>query len=297
MADPKIIDGKAIAQTIRTEIKEQVDKIIGEHGAEQKPKLAVVLVGDRKDSATYVGMKEKACAECGIESVLIRMPAEVTQEDVQAKVKELNADDSVDGILVQLPLPSHMKEKEVVQFIDAGKDVDGLHPLNMGHLALRDHNPLFKPCTAQGCVELLKRSGVDLNGKDVTVVGRSNIVGMPVSLLLQKENATVTMCHSRTKDLPGKCRQADIVVAAIGKTQFVKGNWMEEGAIMIDVGINSIEDKSKKSGYRLVGDCDYDTCKEKCSLITPVPGGVGPMTVAILMENTLKGRLHKLGKI
>ncbi|CEM02553.1 unnamed protein product [Vitrella brassicaformis CCMP3155] len=287
-----LIDGKKTAQDIRNEVKAEVEKMVAEHN--QHPKLSVILVGGRRDSSTYVGMKERACKECGIESEVIRMPDTVSQAEVMDKVRELNADPNVDGILVQLPLPSHMVEREVLELIDWFKDVDGLHPLNVGNLALRDHTPMFKPCTAEGCIELLRRYNVKMSGADAVVVGRSNIVGMPISLLLQQENATVTMCHSRTKDLPGQCRKADIIVAAIGKANFIKGDWVKDGAVIIDVGINGVDDPTSAKGYRLVGDVDFEECKGKAKLITPVPGGVGPMTVALLMKNTASSRLYKL---
>jgi 5,10-methylene-tetrahydrofolate dehydrogenase/methenyl tetrahydrofolate cyclohydrolase len=270
------------------------------------PGLAVVLVGERRDSATYVRMKKKACDEIGIRSIGIDLPVEVSQADVIEKVKELNNDPMVDGILVQLPLPPHIDEQAVLDEISQNKDVDGLHPLNVAHLAnTKTHAPGKKgwsfesidfhvACTPQGCIELLDRSGIDIEGKEAVVLGRSNIVGIPVALLLMQRNATVTIAHSRTNDLPSVLRRADIVVAAVGRTEMVIGEWLKPGAVVIDVGINSKDDASKKAGYRLVGDCDYESCAAVASQITPVPGGVGPMTIAMLMRNTVNGTLRKL---
>eukprot|EP01067_Filipodium_phascolosomae_P009123 Filipodium_phascolosomae@DN8047_c0_g1_i1.p1 len=294
MPETQIIDGKAIAQQVRSEVKVAVDLIREKWG--KTVTLAVILVGERRDSATYVSMKNKACVECGIKSRMIKLPDTSTQEEIEGHVARLNADNEVDGILVQLPLPSHIDEPSVLKLIDWHKDVDGLHPTNIGHLALRDHEPCFKPCTAKGIVELLKRSKVDLPGKTAVVVGRSNIVGMPVSLLLQQENCTVIMCHSRTKNLSEVVKQGDIVIAAIGKPKFINADWLKEGCVVIDVGINSVDDPTMQKGYRLVGDCDYQSCFPKCSLITPVPGGVGPMTVALLVQNASASRILRLAK-
>eukprot|EP01068_Selenidium_serpulae_P008878 Selendium_serpulae@DN5092_c0_g1_i1.p1 len=279
------IDGKSVAASVRQAVA--VDVAARKAAGGGGPRLAVVLVGERKDSATYVGMKEKACVECGIESDVIRVPATITEDELLSKVRELNADPKVHGILVQLPLPSHIEEAKVVDCIDWRKDVDGLAPLNVGLLALKGRTPHCKPCTAEGAVELCRRYEVNMKGANVVVIGRSNIVGMPVALLFQQEDATVTMCHSRTTDLAGVCSKADIVVAAIGKANFVKADWVKEGAVVIDVGINSVDAPDAAKGYKLVGDVDYGHVASKCKLITPVPGGVGPMTVAILMRNTL----------
>eukprot|EP00923_Selenidium_pygospionis_P016947 GHVN01029810.1.p1 GENE.GHVN01029810.1~~GHVN01029810.1.p1 ORF type:complete len:300 (-),score=49.44 GHVN01029810.1:83-982(-) len=280
-----LIDGKAIAAKIRERVGEKVVSLKTKDPA--GPKLVVVLVGERRDSQTYVGMKEKACAECGIASEVIRVPADITEEDLLAQVRKLNADDTVHGILVQLPLPDHIQESRVVDCINYRKDVDGLHPMTVGHLALKGRTPRAKPCTAEGCVELCRSYKVNMKGAEVVVVGRSNIVGMPVALLFQQEDATVTMCHSRTANLAEVCRRADIIIAAIGKPNFVKGDWIKEGCVVIDVGINSVDDSSTPKGYKLVGDADFKECEKKAKLITPVPGGVGPMTVAILMRNTV----------
>lgn len=281
----QLIDGKTIAAQLRVEIAEKVTARLA--AGKPKPTLATVLVGDRADSAAYVSSKQKACAELGMGSVSRSLPGDISQAELEKVITALSDDKSVHGILVQLPLPSHVNEERVLQLISIEKDVDGFSPANFGRLALKGREPLFVPCTPAGCVYLLDKSGVQLEGANVVVLGRSNIVGMPVALLLIARNATVTVCHSRTKDLPGLMRNADILIAAIGKPEFVRGEWIKPGATVIDVGINSKPDASKKSGYRLVGDVNFDEAKEVAGLITPVPGGVGPMTIAMLMQNTL----------
>ena len=293
----QLIDGTAIAQKVRDEVKEKVAKRIAE--GKSQPGLATVLVGDRIDSATYVNMKQKACAELGMASFHHPVPADVTQEDLEKLVRELNDDPKVNGILVQLPLPDHLDEERILRLINLEKDVDGFSPINLGRLAQKGREPLFVPCTPYGCIYLLKEAGVKIAGANAVVLGRSNIVGMPAALLLIKENATVTVVHSKTKDIPAVLREADIVIAAIGRTQMVRGDWLKPGVAVIDVGINGIpmlnEDGtpviSKKTGkprQKLVGDVNFDEAKEVASFITPVPGGVGPMTIAILMANTLR---------
>ena len=293
----QLIDGTAIAQKVRDEVKEKVAKRIAE--GKSQPGLATVLVGDRIDSATYVNMKQKACAELGMASFHHPIPADVTQEDLEKLVKELNDDPKVNGILVQLPLPDHLDEERILRLINLEKDVDGFSPINLGRLAQKGREPLFVPCTPYGCIYLLKEAGVKIAGANAVVLGRSNIVGMPAALLLIKENATVTVVHSKTKDIPAVLREADIVIAAIGRTQMVRGDWLKPGVAVIDVGINGIpmlnEDGtpviSKKTGkprQKLVGDVNFDEAKEVASFITPVPGGVGPMTIAMLMANTLR---------
>ncbi|MCB9112991.1 MAG: bifunctional 5,10-methylenetetrahydrofolate dehydrogenase/5,10-methenyltetrahydrofolate cyclohydrolase [Anaerolineales bacterium] len=293
----QLIDGTAIAQKVRDEVKEKVAKRIAE--GKSQPGLATVLVGDRIDSATYVNMKQKACAELGMASFHHPVPADVTQEDLEKLVRELNDDPKVNGILVQLPLPDHLDEERILRLINLEKDVDGFSPINLGRLAQKGREPLFVPCTPYGCIYLLKEAGVKIAGANAVVLGRSNIVGMPAALLLIKENATVTVVHSKTKDIPAVLREADIVIAAIGRTQMVRGDWLKPGVAVIDVGINGIpmlnEDGtpviSKKTGkprQKLVGDVNFDEAKEVASFITPVPGGVGPMTIAMLMANTLR---------
>lgn len=282
----QIIDGKLIGQQVRDEVAQAVAKRIAE--GKRKPTLATVLIGDRPDSAAYVASKGKACQELGMGSVSEHLPADATQEQVEALVKKLNADPNISGILVQLPMPAHIDEEKVLSLINIEKDVDGFSPLNIGRLAQKGREPLFVPCTPFGSIYLLEKSGVKIEGANAVVLGRSNIVGMPAALLLIGKNATVTVCHSRTKDLAGTLRQADIVIAAIGKTEFVRGDWIKPGAAVIDVGINAVPDATKKSGQRLVGDVNYNEVKEVAGFITPVPGGVGPMTIAMLMKNTLR---------
>ncbi len=282
----QLIDGKAIAQQLREEVADKVTKRLAE--GKSKPTLATVLVGDRPDSAAYVASKQKACADLGMGSVNHHLPGDATQEDVDALVKKLNDDPTVHGILVQLPMPAHLDEERVLSLINIEKDVDGFSPLNIGRLAQKGREPLFVPCTPYGCIYLLEKVGVKIEGANAVVLGRSNIVGMPAALLLIERNATVTVCHSRTKDIPEVVRNADIVIAAIGRTEMVRGDWLKPGAAVIDVGINAVPDETKKSGRRLVGDVCFDEAKEVAGWITPVPGGVGPMTIAMLMNNTLR---------
>ena len=282
----QLIDGKAIAQKVREEVAAEVAKRLA--AGKSKPVLATVLVGERADSAAYVASKQKACAELGMGSVSQHLPAEASQEQVEALVKELNADPQINGILVQLPMPSQINEERVLQLINIEKDVDGFSPLNIGRLAQKGREPLFVPCTPYGCIYLLEQAGVKIEGANAVVLGRSNIVGMPAALLLIGRNATVTVCHSRTRDLPGVVRQADILIAAIGRMEMVRGDWIKPGAAVIDVGINEKPDPTKKSGRRLVGDVNFEEAKEVAGCITPVPGGVGPMTIAMLMKNTLR---------
>jgi 5,10-methylene-tetrahydrofolate dehydrogenase/methenyl tetrahydrofolate cyclohydrolase len=280
-----IIDGKQIGQEIRDEVKAAVETRL-EKGL-SAPGLATVLVGENPASQVYVRNKQKACADVGINSFGYKLPEDATQEEVETLVQKLNADPAVNGILVQLPLPHHLDEEKVLSAIDLNKDVDGFHPVNIGRLAQKGREPVFIPCTPAGCMVLLEKAGAQLSGANAVVLGRSNIVGMPVALLLVKANATVTICHSRTRDLPSVVRQADVLVAAIGQPEFVKQEWVKPGAIVIDVGINQKEDASTKKGYRLVGDVAFDEVAEVAGAITPVPGGVGPMTIAMLLKNTL----------
>jgi methylenetetrahydrofolate dehydrogenase (NADP+)/methenyltetrahydrofolate cyclohydrolase len=282
----QLIDGKAIAQEVRANVAAEVEKMV-EAGLPQ-PGLATVLVGERVDSATYVRSKQKACTELGIESFGHHLPEDITQEELEKLVRELNADPKVNGILVQLPLPSHLNEERVLQLINIEKDVDGFSPLNIGRLAQKGREPLFVPCTPYGCIYLLEHAGVQIEGANAVVLGRSNIVGMPAALLLISKNATVTVCHSRTKNIAEVVRRADILIAAIGKTEYVRGDWIKPGAAVIDVGMNSKPDATKKKGYRLVGDVNFEEAQEVAGWITPVPGGVGPMTIAMLMNNTLR---------
>jgi methylenetetrahydrofolate dehydrogenase (NADP+)/methenyltetrahydrofolate cyclohydrolase len=293
----QLIDGTAIAKKVRDTVKENVAKRVA--SGKSKPGLATVLVGDRVDSAAYVGMKQKACAELGMNSFHNTLPADARQELVESLVKKLNADPTVNGILVQLPLPSHLDEERVLQLINIEKDVDGFSPLNIGRLAQKGREPLFVPCTPYGCIYLLKEVGVKIAGANAVVLGRSNIVGMPAALLLVQENATVTIVHSKTQNIADVVRRADILIAAIGRTEMVRGDWIKPGAAVIDVGINgvpvlnpdgtpAISEKTGKPRQKLVGDVNFEEAKEVAGFITPVPGGVGPMTIAMLMANTLR---------
>lgn len=282
----KLIDGKAIAETLREEVKQIVaDRV--EKGL-PVPGLATVLVGENPASKVYVRMKHKACQEADITSIGHELPADASQEQVEDLVRTLNADPSIHGILVQLPLPAGLDEERVLNTISLQKDVDGFHPINIGRLAQKGREPLFIPATPAGVMYLLENSGAELSGANAVVLGRSNIVGMPVSLLLVSANATVTICHSRTKDIPSIIRAADVLVAAVGIPEYVRGDWIKPGAIVIDVGVNRVEDVTRKSGYRLVGDVAFDEVAEVAGAITPVPGGVGPMTIAMLLRNTLR---------
>ena len=282
----QIIDGKAIAQSIRAEVAAEVANRTA--AGKLKPTLATVLVGDRADSAAYVSSKGKACMELGMGSISEHLPADSIQAQVEEVVIRLNADPKVSGILVQLPMPAQIDEERVLSLINIEKDVDGFSPVNIGRLAQKGRQPLFVPCTPYGCIYLLEQAGVKIEGANAVVLGRSNIVGLPAALLLISRNATVTVCHSHTRDLPGMVCQADILIAAIGKTEMVRGDWIKPGAAVIDVGINSVPDATKKSGYRLVGDVKFDEASQIAGWITPVPGGVGPMTITMLMKNTLR---------
>jgi methylenetetrahydrofolate dehydrogenase (NADP+)/methenyltetrahydrofolate cyclohydrolase len=282
-----IIDGKQVASDIRAELKQQVAEL-KEQGI--VPGLGVILVGDDPASRSYVTAKERACAEIGLHSDDNRLPADTSQEDLLALIDKLNHDPKINGILVQLPLPKHIDEDAVLLAIDPDKDVDGFHPMNVGRMVTGQK--AFLPCTPHGVLQMLKRSDAQVDGAHVVIVGRSNIVGKPLAnLLVQKNelgNATVTICHTRTKDIGALTRQADIVVAAVGRPNTITADMVKEGAVVIDVGVNRVPDASKKNGYRLVGDVDFDAVKEKASLITPVPGGVGPMTITMLLFNTVE---------
>ncbi|MEM8882963.1 MAG: bifunctional 5,10-methylenetetrahydrofolate dehydrogenase/5,10-methenyltetrahydrofolate cyclohydrolase [Planctomycetota bacterium] len=282
----EIIDGKQIAADVRAEVAQGVAALKEKTGVVAG--LATVLVGSDPASHKYVSMKRKACAEAGIESFHHELPDDSSEDAVLGLVRDLGADSRVHGILVQLPLPSQCSEKTVLDAVPMEKDVDGFHPLNIGKLAMKGRDPEFMPCTPHGCMVLLERSGTEVSGANAVVLGRSNIVGMPAALMLIERNATVTVCHSRTKDIAAVCREADILIAAIGRAHFVKGDWIKPGATIIDVGTNVIDDASRKSGKRLVGDVDYEAASAVAGKITPVPGGVGPMTIAMLLSNTLR---------
>jgi 5,10-methylene-tetrahydrofolate dehydrogenase/methenyl tetrahydrofolate cyclohydrolase len=282
----QILDGTTIAGQVRAQVAEEVKAWVA--SGKQAPGLATVLVGDNPASQVYVRSKQKACAEVGIESFGHQLPATASQSEVENLVNSLNANPAVNGILVQLPLPKGIDEERVLSCIRIEKDVDGFSSVNIGRLAQKGREPLFVPCTPQGIMILIHAALPDLQGANAVVLGRSNIVGMPVALLLVREDSTVTICHSRTKDLQGVVRQADVLVAAVGRPEMVRGDWVKPGAVVIDVGINRVDDASRPRGYRLVGDVAFDEVKEVAGAITPVPGGVGPLTIAMLLSNTLK---------
>jgi len=281
-----IIDGRAIAQEVREKVAADVAEMVA--AGLPKPGLATVLVGENPASQVYVRMKQKACAKAGIESYGYTLPEDATQSEVEELVSELNANEKINGILVQLPLPSGLDEERVLNTISLEKDVDGFHPINIGRLAQKGRESLFVPCTPAGCIYLLDKMNVPLEGANAVVLGRSNIVGMPVALLLVKRNATVTICHSRTKDLPSVTRQADVLIAAVGRPEMVRKDWVKPGAVVIDVGTNRVDDPTREKGYRLVGDVAFDEVKEVAGMISPSPGGVGPMTIAMLLKNTVR---------
>jgi len=345
------IDGEATAAAVHQEIKDEVEELKSKHGI--TPGLATVLVGENPASQAYVRSKQKRCGEVGIESFGHHLSEDATQEQVEEMVATLNADSAVHGILVQLPLPKHLDEERVLRAVGLDKDVDGFHPVNIGRLAMKGRKPLFVPCTPAGCIELLDRYGIDIEGKEAVILGRSNIVGLPVSMLLLHRNATITICHSRTPDLPATCRRADILIAAVGRPEMVKGDWVKPGAAVIDVGINRVwvdhpadktltcaatgetfvahrKDESEKGGrrkmgvvcteddkaylkdhvpedvgdtmalyrkYKLVGDVDFEEVNQVAGYLTPVPGGVGPMTIIMLLRNTLTSAKRAAGLI
>lgn len=283
----QLLDGNLTSRTIKSEIAEKV-KLMQTMG-QPKPHLAAVLVGDNGASMTYVGAKVKACEEVGFDSTLVQRPATCTEEELLGIVGELNANSAIDGYIIQLPLPAHISEKRILEAVDPRKDVDGFHPENIGRMAL--NLPCFLPATPAGIVTLLDRYQIETSGKHCVVLGRSHIVGMPMTLLMQRNaqpgNCTVTVVHSKSKNVEAICREADIIIAAIGQPEFVKANMVKEGAVVVDVGITRVPDATKKSGFRLSGDVAYDEVAPKCAWITPVPGGVGPMTIVSLLSNTL----------
>ena len=285
-----IIDGKQVAADVRAEVAQKVSELKQKGIA---PCLAVILVGENPASVSYVTGKQKALAEVGMVDRSVHLPETTTEAELLELIASLNADDSVHGILVQLPLPKHINEEKVIMAISPEKDVDGFHPVSVGNLMIG--RPGFLPCTPHGIIVLLKKAGIETSGKHAVVIGRSNIVGKPVSILLARKdvNCTVTMCHTGTKNMAEITRQADIIVVASGHPHTLTGDMVKDGAVVIDVGVNRIPDSTKKSGFRLIGDCDFDDLKEKTSFITPVPGGVGPMTIAMLMQNTLESAERK----
>jgi len=280
------IDGKVIAAEVLETVKAATEKLVSETGVQ--PGIAVVIVGEDPASEFYVRSKGKRAEECGFKSVTHRLPAETSEAELLKLIGELNADDTIHGILVQLPVPDHIDDGKVIQAISPDKDVDGFSFVNVGRLVTGQLGSAFVPCTPAGCIVLLKKAGAELSGARAVVVGRSNIVGMPAALLLVKENATVTICHSRTRDLPGVCREADVLIAAIGRAEMIRGDWIKPGAYVIDVGTNRVDDPSVERGYRLAGDVAFDEAVEVAGAITPVPGGVGPMTITGLLQNTLR---------
>ncbi len=290
MLNGKVLDGKALSAKVREEVKEKVNAFVGRHG--RPPGLDVILVGENPASVVYTRNKERTAKEVGIRGALHTLPGTTTEAELLHKIDELNRDPNVDGILVQLPLPKHINEERVLDAIDAGKDVDGFHHVNTGLLS--SGRSALVPCTPIGCMRLLAESGISLDGAHAVVLGRSNIVGKPVAQLLLKENATVTIAHSRTRDLPALCRTADVLVAAVGRPELVRGDWVKPGAVVIDVGINRIERDGK---FVLVGDVAFDEVKEVASAVTPVPGGVGPMTIAYLLSNTVDAATARLSRL
>jgi len=291
----QIIDGKTISEKLLCEIAADVEAMINE--GLPRPGLAAVLVGDNPASQQYVNMKRKTCGKNGLESYGYVLPKSATQAEVEALVKELNADPKVNGILVQLPLPDHLDDEKILNSISIEKDVDGFHPINIGRLAQKGREPLFVPCTPDGCIYLIDQTGFQLKGANAVVLGRSNIVGMPVALLLVKRDATVTICHSRSKDLPSICRSADVLIAAVGRPEMVKADWIKPGAVVIDVGTNRVDDPTSEKGYRLAGDVAFNEAKEVAGWISLYPGGVGPMTITMLLRNTVRAakiQAHKL---
>lgn len=282
-----IIDGKKISDDIKLEIANQVKYIVSK--GNRPPHLAAILVGHDGGSETYVAHKIRACEQCGFKSTLLRFEEDVTEQELLQAIKSLNDDESVDGFIVQLPLPKHINEQNIIEAIDYKKDVDGFHPINVGRMSIG--LPCFKSATPAGIMMLLERYNIDTKGKKCVVLGRSNIVGKPVATLLMQKgnpgNATVTVCHSYTPDIKEICLQSDIIIAALGSPEFVKADMVKEGAVIIDVGTTRVKDDSRKSGYKLTGDVDFENVSKKCSYITPVPGGVGPMTIVSLMNNTL----------
>jgi methylenetetrahydrofolate dehydrogenase (NADP+)/methenyltetrahydrofolate cyclohydrolase len=286
LPDSLILDGKQIAADVRADVQAAVERRLA--AGLRRPALRVVLVGDDPASHSYVSGKQKAADEVGLDAETLRFPADLPETDLLALVESLNRDGGVDGILVQLPLPPHIDDRRVILALDPDKDVDGFHPVNVGRLVLGQQG--FAPCTPAGIVEMLRRSGIETRGKHAVIVGRSQIVGLPMANLLLRKglDATVTVCHSRTPDLGHHTRQADLLVAAVGRPGTITADMVKEGAVVVDVGVNRVDDPTRERGYRLVGDVDFEAVREKAAAITPVPGGVGPMTIAMLLQNTLR---------
>lgn len=283
----QLLDGLALSKTIKSEIKQIVSDRVNQ--GLKRPHLAAVLIGENGASVTYVNAKVKSCEEVGFDSTLVQLNEDCSEDEVLNTIRSLNENDTVDGYIIQLPLPKHINEKKVLMAVSPSKDVDGFHPESVGKMML--NLPTFLPATPMGIITLLERNNIQTSGKHAVVLGRSHIVGLPVSILLQRNhpfgNCTVTLCHSKTKNIEEICQSADIIIAAIGQPEFLKGNMVKDGAVVVDVGITRVADASKKSGFRLLGDVAFDEVAPKCSYITPVPGGVGPMTIVSLMQNTL----------
>jgi methylenetetrahydrofolate dehydrogenase (NADP+)/methenyltetrahydrofolate cyclohydrolase/formyltetrahydrofolate synthetase len=288
-----IINGTEMANRILDEIKSEMK----EYTEYNKPVIIIIQIGEREDSSIYIKKKIESCRKIGFDIGISNFEIDIKQENICKYILDLNNNSEIHGILVQLPIPVHLNEEEILSKIDYHKDIDGFHAQNMGNLAMNNRTPMFIPCTPLGCMEILKREKIELVGKHVVIVGKSNIVGLPLALLLMKEMATVTVCHKETVDIVSHLKMADIVISACGCPQMIKKDWLKPGVVVIDVGINVIPDSTKKSGYRLVGDVDFDNVKDIASKITPVPGGVGPMTVAMLMMNAFKSFKHSKGRI
>lgn len=287
-----LLDGKFISEKIKEEIKIEVQNIKNTGG--RTPHLAAVLVGNDGASLTYVGSKVRSCEKVGFESTLIHLDENISEDDLISEINKLNDNDQIDGYIVQLPLPKHINEEKILMMVNPKKDVDGFHPFNFGKMA--QNMDSFIPATPQGIIELIERYDIDTEGKNTVVIGRSNIVGRPISILMSNKskpgNSTVTLVHSRTQDIPSFTKKADIIIVALGIPNFLKSDMIKQGSVVIDVGITRVEDKTKNKGYRIVGDVDFESVKTKVSYITPVPGGVGPMTIAMLLKNTLKARVN-----
>lgn len=283
-----IIDGLGVSKIIKSDLKQNIEDLKTKFNTETQPGLAVVIVGDRKDSQTYVRMKKRAAENLGIYFELHKHSTDITEKELLYEIGTLNHDNRIHGIIVQLPLPDHINERNIISKVSITKDVDGFHGLNMGNLALEGCEPYFSPCTPRGVMELLDYYQVPISGKHFVILGKSNIVGLPMSLMLLNKNATVTICNSETEKEEEITRNADVLISAVGIPQLVKEDWVKEGVVVIDIGINSVPDSTKKRGYRLVGDVDFENVGKKAKLITPVPGGVGPMTVAMLMKATVE---------
>lgn len=280
-----IINGKEISNHILCQIKNKIEK------NQIKPILAVIQIGNNKESSIYIEKKREACNKVGITSKIYNLDIDIVNNEIYKLIDRLNQDKTINGILVQLPISEHLDQNKILNRINPLKDIDGFHPENMGNLAMNNRTPLFVPCTPRGCLELLKRENVNLEGKHVVIIGKSNIVGLPMALLLMKHNATVTVCDDKTENIKQHTCSADILISACGQAEMIKSDWIKDDVIIIDVGINPIKDDTKKNGYRLVGDVDFNSVKNKASKITPVPGGVGPMTVSMLLSNTLDAYL------